>query len=222
MQPLLCRANDDRHYVVKPLSSSMHVASSFGVGLRATRPRGRDCRSQITAKSWFRRNSPPEWNAINERKVEPGPGFWFTACFPAPWSSRASQTAAVPEALRLRVLAFDWWIRNHGSRRRRIPTCSGAQRRAGFTSSITIRRHRCRSAVLFWGTLLFKSMAPSHLTWLAGRARRRVENARARLLPSPLLAELPSAWTTSLDGLTWFARQLNAAYRRCTTRLEEP
>ncbi len=72
-----------------------------------------------------------EWNAINERKVEPGPGFGSQHVFQR-LGVRDVPDGSVPEALRLRVLAFDWWIRN--------------QDRGGEESQLALERRDARSS----------------------------------------------------------------------------
>lgn len=111
MKPLLCRANDGAHYIFKPYSAGQSlplavewICARLGRALGLPIPNYR----QITVSE----SLAEEWNAFNERQIEPGVGFGSQQISSA-MEFELSLVEQVPAVSRLRVLAFDWWIRNH-------------------------------------------------------------------------------------------------------------
>jgi hypothetical protein len=105
MKPLLCRGNDGAHYVLKPFSAGGSwplvlewVCARLGRALNLPIPNYR----QITVSEEL----AEEWNAFNDRQIEPGIGFGSQQVASA-MEFEVSLTASIPEDLRLRVLAFD-------------------------------------------------------------------------------------------------------------------
>lgn len=215
MKPLLCRANDGAHYILKPFSSGSSwplvlewVCARLGRSLGLPIPNYRQV--------YVSQEIAEEWNAFNDRKIEPGVGFGSQQVASA-LEFEVSLTDSIPEALRLRVLAFDWWIRNRDRGEKNPNLLWSAE-----TRSLHVIDHdqaaQQEDASIFWGTHVFKTTAPVELQWLPAGLAAEFSSAASRLLPAPILNELPSEWTSDPEGLAWFVRQLhqspsNASHR---------
>ncbi len=206
MQPLLCRANDGANYILKPHSDGRSAPLAFewicarlGRALNIPIPNYR----QVLVPE----DLAGEWNAFSERQVEAGPGFGSQQVTSA-IEFEVSLSEGIPEALRLRVLAFDWWIRNQ-DRGERNPNLLWS---AGTRELHVIDHDQAaypEDASIFWGSHLFKSLAPSSLVWLPPELAAEFNTAVTGLLPNPILSELPSEWTSSPGGVDWFVHHLN-------------
>jgi len=157
-----------------------------------------------------------EWNAFNDRKIEPGIGFGSQQVASA-MEFEVSLADDIPEALRLRVLAFDWWIRNRDRGEKNPNLLWSAE-----TRSLHVIDHdqaaQQEDASLFWSTHLFKTVAPVELEWLPPAFANEFSAAASGLLPDPILAEFPSEWTTDPDSVAWFVRQLNQSLNDASHR----
>lgn len=205
MQPLLCRANDGAHYILKPFSSSGSwplvlewICARLGRTLKLPIPNYR--------LILISEELAEEWNAFNDRQIEAGPGFG-SQLVPNAMEFENSLANDVPEELRLRVLAFDWWIRNRDRGEKNPNLLWSAE-----TRSLHVIDHdqagQQDDALIFWGTHLFKTLAQAQITWLPTALAEDFSAALSQLLPEPISAELPSEWTTNPDALAWFVRQL--------------
>lgn len=214
MKPLLCRGNDGAHYIFKPFSKGSSwplvlewVCARLGRSLGLPIPNYR----QI----YVSEELAEEWNAFNDRKIEPGVGFGSQQVASA-LEFEVSLTNDIPEALRLRVLAFDWWIRNRDRGEKNPNLLWSAE-----TRSLHVIDHdqaaQQEDASLFWGTHLFKATAPVQLPWLPPDLASEFA-AASGLLSAPVLTELPSEWTTDPDGLAWFISQLNQSPNNASHR----
>jgi len=215
MQPLLCRANDGAHYILKPFSSGSTwplvlewVCARLGRALGLPIP---NYRQIVVSKALAE-----EWNAFNERKIEPGVGFGSQMVASA-MEFEVSLSPAIPEKLRLRILAFDWWIRNQDRGEKNPNLLWSAE-----TRNLHVIDHDqagySENASIFWGIHVFKDLAPSDLNWLPPFLSAEFSAAAASLLPSPVLSELPSEWTTDHDGTTWFVRHLHQSPKNASHR----
>lgn len=204
MKPLLCRASDGAHYILKPFSANGSwplvlewICARLGRALSLPIPNYR--------KIIVSDDLAEEWNAFNERKIESGVGFGSQQVSNA-MEFEVSFSENIPEPLRLRVLAFDWWIRNRDRGEKNSNLLWSAE-----TQDLHVIDHdqagSSEDASLFWGTHLFKALAPDELEWLPPVLATEFAEAASRLLPNPILGELPLEWT-SPDGLEWFIRQL--------------
>lgn len=205
MQPLLCRADDGEHYVFKPFSTG----SAWPLTLEWVCARlGRDLGLPIpNYRQVFVANElAAEWNEFNERQIEGGIGFG-SRLVPSALEFDATLSPAIPEALRLRVLAFDWWIRNPDRSAKNPNLLWSADTRALHVIDHD-QAARPDDASLFWGTHLFTSLAPAVSPWLPPAMANEFAAAAARLLPAPVAGELPSTWTSDPGALPWFVRQL--------------
>ncbi len=215
MKPLLCRGSDGAHYILKPFAVGQTwplvlewICARLGRALSLPIPNYR----QITVSEEL----AEEWNAFNDRKIEPGIGFGSQQVSSA-LEFEVSLGASVPEELRRRVLAFDWWIRNHDRGEKNPNLLWSAETRQLHVIDHDQAGHS-EGASVFWGTHLFKALAPPEAEWLPSGLGAEFTSASARLLPAPVLGELPSAWTAGLDGLEWFVRQLNQSPRNASHR----
>lgn len=206
MKPLLCRGDDGCHYILKPFSSGQTwplvmewICARLGRALALPIPNYR----QIFVSE----DLAEEWNAFSERKIEPGIGFGSQQVASA-MEFEISLGESVPQDLRQRVLAFDWWIRNHDRSEKNPNLLWSAETRQLHVIDHDQAGH-AEGAAVFWGTHLFKALAPSEAEWLPPALAADFATAASRLLPSPVLSELPSEWTTGLDGINWLIRQLN-------------
>jgi hypothetical protein len=127
---------------------------------------------------------------------------------PSAMEFEVSLTENVPADLRLRILAFDWWIRNH-DRGERNPNLLWSAENRGLHVIDHDQAGYPDDASIFWGTHLFKAMAPAGLEWLPPNLVAEFSATLADLLPDPVLGELPSEWTTAPGGVAWFINQLN-------------
>ncbi|EIP98090.1 hypothetical protein OpiT1DRAFT_02540 [Opitutaceae bacterium TAV1] len=205
MKPLLCRANDGAHYILKPFSSGGSwplvlewVCARLGRALNLPIPNYR----QITMSEEL----AEEWNAFSDRQIEPGIGFGSQQVASA-MEFEVSLTASIPEDLRLRVLAFDWWIRNQDRGEKNPNLLWSAETRDLHVIDHDQAGHP-GNASIFWGTHLFNALAPPQLEWLPSALVAEFAETASRLLPTPVLSELPSEWTTGLEGLDWLVHQL--------------
>jgi len=206
MKPLLCRANDGAHYIFKPFSSDQTwplalewMCARLGRAVGLPIPNYR-----LIAVS---EELAEEWNAFSERKIEPGVGFGSQQVSSV-MEFEVSLGDSIPEELRRRVLAFDWWIRNHDRGEKNPNLLWSAE-----THQLHVIDHdqagHPNGAGIFWGTHLFRALAPPEAAWLPPDLAAEFTAAASRLLPMPVLGELPSAGTARLDGLDWFVRQLS-------------
>jgi hypothetical protein len=205
MQPLLCRADDGEHYVLKPFSKGgtwpltlEWICARLGRSLGLPIPNYR--------QMFVSDDLAEEWNAFNDRRIEPGIGFG-SRLVPSALEFDVSLAPVVPEALRLRVLAFDWWIRNPDRGEKNPNLLWSAETRALHVIDHD-QAARPDDASLFWGTHLFRALAPVEAPWLPPELAQEFAAAVARLLPDPLAGELPSTWTSDPGALPWFGRQL--------------
>ncbi len=205
MRPLLCRGNDGAHYILKPFSISQPwplvlewVCARLGRVLGLPIPNYRQV--HVSAEL------AEAWNAFNERRIEPGIGFGSQQVASA-LEFEVSLSASIPEAMRLRVLAFDWWIRNRDRGEKNPNLLWSAE-----TRSLHVIDHdqaaQQEDAALFWGMHVFKAAARPELPWLPPEFAAEFSAAASSLLPATVPAELPSEWTTEPEGLAWFVRQL--------------
>ena len=215
MQPLLCRGDDGAHYILKPFSGGKTwplvlewVCARLGRALALPIPNYRQIHvSEELAE---------EWNAFNERQIEPGAGFGSQQVASA-LEFEPSLTASIPEAIRLRVLAFDWWIRNRDRGEKNPNLLWSAE-----TRDLHVIDHdqaaQQESASLFWGMHVFKASAPAELPWLPPELAKEFAEVASRLLPVAVVGELPSTWTSDPGALDWFVRQLNRSLTDATHR----
>ncbi len=77
----------------------------------------------------------------------------------------ATLSPAFPEARRLRVLAFDWWIRNPDRGVKNPNLLWSAETRALHVIDHD-QAAPPEDASLFWGTHLFTALAPAASPWL--------------------------------------------------------
>ncbi len=206
MQPLLCRGSDGAHYILKPFIAGGSwplvlewICARLGRSLGLPIPNYR----QIMVAE----NLAEEWNAFSERQIQPGVGFGSQQVASA-MEFEVSLTDAIPADLRLRLLAFDWWIRNQDRGEKNPNLLWSAETRALHVIDHDQAGHPANASI-FWGTHLFKAMAPATLEWLPPTLAAEFSAAASSLLPTPILGELPSEWTTEGDGIAWFIRQLN-------------
>jgi hypothetical protein len=204
MQPLLCRADDGAHYVVKPFSSSGDwpqvmewICARLGRALDLPIPNYRIVEiSEELADAW---------NATHARQIEAGLGFGSQLIESAVEFTEALLHQLDPASAR-RLLAFDWWIRNR-DRTLKNPNLlwSAAMRglyvidheQAGQTSGVD----------LFWSLHLGASHATSETPWLPEDFRtefRRVLLAHR----TAIQAELPSTWTSCSGDIDSFFKHL--------------
>lgn len=205
MQPLLCRANDGANYIVKPYSRGSTwplvlewVCARLGRSAGLPIPNYR----QIIISDEL----AEAWNAVNERCIDPGIGFGSQQV-PNVIEFETSLSASLTAELRLRVLAFDWWVRNRDRGEKNPNLLWSAE-----TRSLHVIDHdqagMQEDASLFWGIHLFKSVAPTTLAWLPPPLARDFEQALTTLLPTPIDQELPPEWTIDPAALVFFVRQL--------------
>ena len=215
MQPLLCRGSDGAHYILKPFSWDRSwplvvewVCARLGRSVNLPIPNYR----QVVVTEEL----AEEWNAFNPRKIEPGVGFGSQQVASAV-EFEPSLTPSIPEALRLRVLAFDWWIRNFDRGEKNPNLLWRAE-----TRTMHVIDHdqagQMNNAALFWETHLFRTSAPPEVPWFPPDLQREFAVALAKLLPSPLIAELPSTWTTDPGAVTWLIRTLNQSLQDASHR----
>ena len=159
MKPLLCRANDGAHYIFKPFSSDQTwplalewMCARLGRAVGLPIPNYR-----LIAVS---EELAEEWNAFSERKIEPGVGFGSQQVSSV-MEFEVSLGDSIPEELRRRVLAFDWWIRNHDRGEKNPNLLWSAE-----THQLHVIDHdqagHPNGAGIFWGTHLFKAAARSN------------------------------------------------------------
>jgi hypothetical protein len=201
MQPLLCTADDNARYVVKPFSSGgawpqvlEWVCARLGRSLGLPIPNYR----QIMIGEEL----ADAWNATNARQVEPGLGFGSQFVEGASECDEALLVRIEP-TLTHRLRAFDWWIRN----RDRILKNPNLLWSYGEARPYVIDHEQAGQtdgADAFWRDHLFANATPT--PWLP--ADLRSEMQVALLLKPNILAELPSTWTTGTDGVDWFFKQL--------------
>lgn len=205
MRPLLCRADDGAHYIFKPYSAGQSlplaiewISARLGRALNLPIPNYR--------RILVSEELAGEWNAFNERQIESGVGFGSQQV-PSAMEFEVSLVESIPAELRLRVLAFDWWIRNH-DRGERNPNLLWSAETRGLHVIDHDQAGYPEDASIFWGTHLFKAVAPANLNWLPTNLLAEFTTV-FRMLPAPILGELPSEWTSTPGGVDWFVRQLN-------------
>ncbi|MGH8017826.1 MAG: HipA family kinase [Opitutaceae bacterium] len=215
MKPLLCRANDGAHYILKPFSTGRSwplvlewICARLGRALGIPIPNYR--RVVISEEL------AGEWNALNKRQIESGVGFGSQLVASA-MEFEVSLIDNIPEDLRLRVLAFDWWIRNQDRGENNPNLLWSAETRALHVIDHDQAGHP-ENASIFWGTHLFKALAPAGSTWLPSALAAEFTTAASRLLPSPVVGELPPTWTSDPDGVNWFIRQLHQSPNNASHR----
>ena len=205
MKPLLCRANDGAHYILKPYSSGGSwplvlewMCARLGRALNLPIPNYR----QILVSG----DLAEEWNAFSERPIEAGVGFGSQQVSGVV-EFETSLVDKIPECLRLRVLAFDWWIRNwdRGERNPNLLWSANTQALHVIDHDQSAQQE---DASIFWGIHLFRASALGQMEWLPSSLSDEFGAALSRLLPEPVLGELPSEWTTGAAGIDWFVKQL--------------
>ena len=205
MQPLLCRGNDGKHYILKPFSPGGSwplalewICARLGRALGLPIPNYR----QVVVSEEI----ASEWNNLNNRQINAGTGFG-SQFVPAAMEFESSLGGNLPGESRLRVLAFDWWIRNR-DRTEKNPNllwCAGNR-------SLHVIDHdqagQREDASLFWNLHLFRELAAGEPEWPPPSLAGEFGAALSRLLPSPVLGELPLEWTDGSGGIDWFVHQL--------------
>jgi hypothetical protein len=206
MHPILCRADDGAHYFLKTFSTGRTwplvlewICARLGRAVALPIPNYR----KVTVSDEL----AEEWNDFHERKIEPGVGFGSQMVSNS-MEFEASMNAAIPEELQLRVLAFDWWIRNYDRGEKNPNLLWNTELRKLYVIDHDQAAQQS-DASIFWGTHLFKSISDNEIEWLPPGLASEFEQALSRLYPQQILSELPSEWTSSPDGLDWFVRQLD-------------
>jgi len=215
LRPLLCVGDDGAHYILKPFTAGRSwplvlewICARLGraVGLPIPNYRQVDVSEELAM----------EWNAFNERQIEPGIGFGSQQV-PSAIEFEPSLANSIPEDLRRRVLAFDWWIRNHDRGEKNPNLLWSADTRQLYVIDHDQAGHHA-DASIFWATHLFKTLAPIGSAWLPSPMTGDFSGAAAQLLPNAVLQELPSSWTSDADGIKWLVRQLNQSLHNASHR----
>lgn len=203
MKPLLCVGEDGAHYVLKPFSAGGSwplilewICARLGRAVGLPIPNYR--------KIIINEDLADAWNAFNPRRIEAGIGFGSQLVAGA-LEYDEGHAVHLPPELPLKLLAFDWWVRNPDRVKRNPNLLWSADSRA-----IHVIDHdqaaQTGSADNFWSLHLFRDRAAPSAPWLPAEFKAKIEPCLG-LLPE-IMAELPSAWTSSPEGLTWLARQL--------------
>lgn len=203
MQPILCRADDDALYVVKPCASGGNWALAMEwLGARLGRSLGLPIPN-------YRRIEIGEalaeaWNATNAPKIEAGPGFG-SQYIDSATEPGESLMAEMNPVLARRLLAFDWWIHNR-DRTFRNPNLLWSALARSFHVIDHDQAGQPDGVELFWSLHVCAGLHAGEPVWLPDDLRREFRGALA--LRERILAELPSAWTCRGEDVASFFTQL--------------
>ena len=203
MQPVLCRADDEALYVVKPWSSGGNwallmewIGARLGRSLRLPIPNYRQIEiGEALAEAW---------NATHVPRIEVGPGFGSQYIDSAAETTEAL-LADVSPALARRLLAFDWWIHNQ-DRTLKNPNLLWSSVARSFHVIDHDQAGQTDGAELFWNLHICAARRAGEPVWLPDDLRQEFRGALA--LKEPILAELPSAWTSCRKDVACFFNQL--------------
>jgi hypothetical protein len=203
MQPILCRADDEALYVVKPFASGGNwpllmewIGARLGRSLGLPIPNYRQVEiSEDLAEAW---------NASNTPKIEAGPGFGSHYISSATEPSEALLAKMSP-ALARRLLAFDWWIHNK-DRTFRNPNLLWSAVSRSFHVIDHDQAGQPDGAELFWNLHICANLHAGESVWLPADLGNEFRAALA--LQESIIAELPSAWTSQGEDVGSFFTQL--------------
>jgi hypothetical protein len=200
LRPLICICDDGATYVVKPFSSAggwphclEWICARLGRALDLNVPNYR----QVSIDSELANG----WNETGGRFIEPGTGFGSQFVSGAD-ECDAISIGSIEADEAMRILSFDWWIRN-SDRRSHNPNLlwSYAKERAFLIDHE--KAGHAEGADAFWQDHLFAKQTP----WITNQVVGQMRSA-LRLLPT-IRKELPSKWTSGTDGLDWFFDHLH-------------
>lgn len=206
MHPLLCRADDQALYVVKPTATGGNWALVME-WICARLGRLVDLPIPNYRQVEIREELADAWNAAHALKIEAGPGFG------SQWIESATEAAdtlldQLDPVLTRRLLAFDWWVCNR-DRSRKNPNL--------LWSADTRRYHvidhdqagQAENPDLFWRLHFGAGRRAEEAAWLPHDLRGVFRQALGHR--KSIEQELPSSWTRNGEDIASFFAQLERA-----------
>jgi hypothetical protein len=204
MQPVLCRAEDELRYVVKPFCSGGNWPLAMEwAGARLGRSLGLPVPNYRVVD--IGEELAEAWNASHIRQIEAGPGFGSQMIDNA-IEPTESLLAEMDPALARRLLAFDWWMQNR-DRTIKNPNLLWSAAARAFHVIDHDQAGQPDGVDLFWSLHVCASRKAGEAVWLPADLRAEFRDALSRLGPS-LSAELPSAWTSRGEDVDSFLARL--------------
>lgn len=207
MQPLLCRAEDNVRYVVKPFSSGGNWPLLMEwTGARLGRALGFPIPNYRVIE--VGEELAEAWNASQPRQIDAGPGFG-SQMIDNVIEPTEPLLAEMDPTMARRLLAFDWWIHNR-DRTFKNPNLLWSATARGFHVIDHDQAGQPDGVDLFWGMHVCAARRSGEPVWLPHDLREEF-GAVLRALRSSLPAELPSAWTSRGEDVGFFLAQLGHA-----------